>query len=101
MPIQHVEFGPSKVMVTPDLSTGRQPTVSPQIQLVQLCVARGFLLRICGFDRVDGGSKFRCSFEVTVGKGEKIIGQSQYAHSSIREAQIDAASVTLSLLPEV
>jgi ribonuclease D len=96
--IQHVEFRPDRVMITPKVTPPNTLPSSPQIQLVQICVAKGYLLRLCGFEKVDGGSKFKCTFEVTVVNGQKVIGTSLAAHASIREAQIDAASVTLNLL---
>ena len=71
---------------------------SAQTELVDHCVQKGYLLKLCGFDKVST-NKFKCKFEVTLVKDKKILtAESLAGHVSIREAQEDAARVMLGLL---
>lgn len=71
---------------------------SPQVQLVDHCLQRGYLLRLCGFEKQTGEDKFKCSFEIVRGKGDVVICESRMYHTSIRAAQEDAAKVALDRL---
>jgi hypothetical protein len=73
-------------------------STSSQVQLVDLCVQRGYLLRLCGFEKQTGGDKFKCSFEIVRGKGDLVICESRVYHTSIRAAQEDAAKAALDRL---
>ena len=73
-------------------------SASSQVQLVELCVQRGYLLRLCGFEKQTGSDRFKCSFEIVRGKGDSITCESRLSHTSIRSAQEDAAKVALDLL---
>lgn len=70
---------------------------SAQTELVNYCVENRYLLKLCGFDKVSS-NKFKCKFEVS--SHEQIFSaESSCGHTSIREAQEDAAKVMLDLLP--
>jgi hypothetical protein len=71
---------------------------SAQVQLVDTCVQRGFILRLCGFEKVPGTDFFKCVFEVKFSDGTSSIFQSRTGHNSIRSAQEDAAAVALESL---
>jgi ribonuclease D len=74
-------------------------SVSPQIDLVKFCVRKGLHLKLGDFEKDGATNKFRCTFEVSTENGP-IVGRSQDSHSSIRDAQADAAKHTLAQLVE-
>jgi hypothetical protein len=75
------------------------PTSSAQVQLVNLCIKRGFLLRLCGFEKLKNNTdNFKCVFEIIGNSSGPIRVESSTGHSSIRSAQEDAAQVALKLL---
>lgn len=73
---------------------------SPQIDLVKFCVRRGLKLKLGEFEKDGTTNRFRCTFEVTTENG-RIVGRSDDSHSSIRDAQADAAKHTLAQLVQL
>jgi ribonuclease D len=89
-----IAFPPDRVISTPSPS---RTSPSPQIRLVELCVLNGFKLRMGEFEKALGGG-VRSSFEVVLHNGEILIEKSKNPHSSLREAQADAAEQMLNRL---
>lgn len=89
-----ISFPPDRVISTPSPTT---TPPSPQIRLVELCVSNGLKLRMGEFEKALGG-EFRSSFEVVLHDGEVLIEKSKNPHSSLREAQADAAERMLNRL---
>jgi len=96
-PIQKAAFVSPQVIVTPTIEHALASSVSPQIDLVKLCVREGYHLKLGEFEKDGSTNRFRCSFEVTR-NSEIIVGRSQQSHASIRDAQADAARHTLAQL---
>ena len=71
---------------------------SAQVQLVNLCVQKGFLLRLSGFEKSrNSNDRFKCIFEI-IQPEQTIRVESAECHSSIRAAQEDASRVALGLI---
>ncbi len=70
---------------------------SAQVQLVDLCLKRGYLLRLVGFEKSRTGDSFKCVFEIVCSRDKTLRVESANFHPSIRAAQEDAASVALAL----
>jgi hypothetical protein len=94
--VQLVDFHPSKTVMTPPVYQAPSSSSGTVASLVQECVGRGYLLRLCGFEKIH--NQYTCKFEVTIKDNEKIIATSNSFHASIRDAQIDAARVMLDKL---
>lgn len=88
--VDHVHASP------PDLVDDEVPPSPSGVSgLVQLCVREGHVLRLGGFEK-DSGNRFRCVFEITLAGTRKVMKfGSVSSHSSMRDAQTDAASVAL------
>ena len=92
----HTPVVSPQVIITPSTST-LQPSSSPQIDLVKFCVREGYSLKLGQFEKDGSTNRFKCTFEVSK-NDQVIIGRSQESHSSIRDAQADAARNTLAQL---
>jgi len=90
----------SSVYLTVPPSVSHTPVVnrSAQVELVEICVKKGYILRLSGFEKESFGDKFKCVFEITKIGSDPLRMESARSHSSIRAAQEDAASVALEIL---